>query len=909
MREYHFLRTSLTCLLLAGMVTSAAAQEPELLVEIEKQEIYAGESVLYRVTLNHVENPVAPELVGFDAFQVTPAGERSLDSRQITIINGRRSEVVRRGRQYNYQLTPRRSGQLTIPAPTASLDGQVLTGREIKLKVVPPDDQEGVILEFTTDHESVYPMQPFELKLTIAVKDLPGELKDRDPLSVQPKPPALEVAWLSDERLPKGIQPKQSWRQLLEPLVSRRGHGFQMNNIGSSSVFSLFGNEATRFHPPPQRTSRKAADGEELGYWEYQFKRTLLPRQQGKYTFSPATIKGTFADRIEQGQLAGKRIYALSRGVDVEVKDVPREGRPDSYIHAIGQFKVQTTLTPTSVRVGDPMTLTLTLTGEGTLADARPPTIAALPGIENVFRTYEATEESSGGKRRFTYSLRPLSTDVAELPSIPVSYFDVEAEAYVTIATDPIAVTVQAAETLSSSDIVAAPSQSAEPGSDLEVSAAGIFANDSNLSGLRNQRIRPERWLALWTAMFGCWIGTTLVMRYVQQVREDPALLRRRSAPARARVNLETAATLLSSGSAAEVCESLRRTITSLVADYANVSAAGLTPRETKQQLQALGVESAVGIQAQELLNACEGARYGAAAAEDVAQLHAGAARLVEQILSELGKSSRKWKPARHSAMLLLLGSLLTGCGSAPDLELSRKFQAAQQAFQQAASVEDFARVAQQYEQISGATFASGAVLYNQGNAWMRADETGRAIAAYRQALRYRPRDPYLTANLHSALTSAGGQSIALSAGSPIAGYVFFWQHWLSYPEKFLLTTCLLAATLMTLLLSQVAGGWKRVQRQILWRRLSFALAAACLLAAASTCWDWYRFDQTTYGVVVADQAVARKGNSETYEAAFNHPLSVGTEFVVLEQRKDWLHIAVGDSATGWLRRRDVQTY
>ena len=137
------------------LACDAAAQEPELIVEIEKREIYEGESVLYRVTLNHVENPTAPVLDGFDDFQVTPLGEQSLDSRQITIINGRRTETVRRGRQYNYRLTPLRSGTLTIPAPTATVDGEVLTGREITLQVRPPDEQDSVILEFCrTDRRS-----------------------------------------------------------------------------------------------------------------------------------------------------------------------------------------------------------------------------------------------------------------------------------------------------------------------------------------------------------------------------------------------------------------------------------------------------------------------------------------------------------------------------------------------------------------------------------------------------------------------------------------------------------------------------------------------------------------------------------------------------------------------------------
>ena len=72
-------------------VSPATAQKPELIVEIEKQEIYQGESILYRVTLNHVEQPTEPELASGADLRVTKLGEQSLDSQQITIINGVRS--------------------------------------------------------------------------------------------------------------------------------------------------------------------------------------------------------------------------------------------------------------------------------------------------------------------------------------------------------------------------------------------------------------------------------------------------------------------------------------------------------------------------------------------------------------------------------------------------------------------------------------------------------------------------------------------------------------------------------------------------------------------------------------------------------------------------------------------------
>lgn len=139
----------------------ALAEEPEVLVELDRTKVYEGQPVRYRVTLNHVENPSPPELTGFDGFEVTPLGEQSLDSTSVTIVNDRVTRIVRRGRQYNYRLTPLKTGLLTIPSPVAKVDGRVLKGPERMLQVRPADEQDIVSLEITSDRTSVYPMQPF----------------------------------------------------------------------------------------------------------------------------------------------------------------------------------------------------------------------------------------------------------------------------------------------------------------------------------------------------------------------------------------------------------------------------------------------------------------------------------------------------------------------------------------------------------------------------------------------------------------------------------------------------------------------------------------------------------------------------------------------------------------------------
>jgi hypothetical protein len=282
-----------------------------------------------------------------------------------------------------------------------------------------------------------------------------------------------------------------------------------------------------------------------------------------------------------------------------------------------------------------------------------------------------------------------------EFPAIPVSYFDAESERYITSNTARIRVTIREAETLSGSEIVSAPSNSAVSAGALEASERGVFANDSNLSSLRNEAVRPGRWVSAWAAMIVCWGFASLGIRHVKRIREDPALLRRRSAASRARTALEDAALLVNSGNAPETCDSLRRAVTGLIADFADVPESGLTPRDAADRLRTLGIEESLCARTQELLNNCDAARYGAAK-EDVPQLHKSASSLIDQLVAALKKSPGRASSAKKTptALLLLLGLCLTGCSSTPDLEMSRMFQDAELAFARATSPDEFARVA-----------------------------------------------------------------------------------------------------------------------------------------------------------------------------------------------------------------------
>jgi hypothetical protein len=617
------------------LATSVRAQDPQVIVQVDRQEIYEGESILYRVTLNHFDKPTPPALKGFDDFQVEALGDQSLNSTRITIINGRRTEVVRRGQQYNYRLVPQRTGTLTIPAPTARAGNEVLEGRTVALRVIPPQDQDTAILEMTLDRKSVYPMQPFRVTLNVVVKDLPARFAKTSPLGVQQSAPELHVPWLDDEQIPKGIEPESDWRKVLEPALNARGQGFQINNIGQSSAFSLFGRQATVFRPAPLRTRRKDKSGQTTGYWEFRFTRTFVPRRVGTYQFGPATVKGTFATRAHGDRLIGEEVYAVARAVPITVKSVPVDGRPDSFVGAVGQFEFSSQLVPTKANVGDPMTLTLTLTGQGTLEEAVPPDLNEVPEIGVRFKTYEATTETSGNTRRFTYSLRPMQAGRMEFPELPVSYFDVERERYVTLRSAAIPIEIGESERLSNDQIVANPNQRASSTDPLQVREGGLFANDADWRSLRNETLQPLRWTVAWSGMIGCYVLTTLAIGHARRRHSDPALVRRRGATGTARQTIKSALAHLRSGDEDAVYRQLRGAFANLVADVTNTSAEGMTPGDVEARLLEVGIADELAHRTREFFESCDAHRYGDGS-DQSGPLTQQAESLLEQLLASL---------------------------------------------------------------------------------------------------------------------------------------------------------------------------------------------------------------------------------------------------------------------------------
>ncbi len=250
--------------------------------------------------------------------------------------------------------------------------------------------------------------------------------------------------------------------------------------------------------------------------------------------------------------------------------------------------------------------------------------------------------------------------------------------------------------------------------------------------------------------------------------------------------------------------------------------------------------------------------------------------------------------------ILLATTMAVVGCGGSASLEQARQFEQAGQKLQEASTPQDSLEAASAYEALLDSGLESGAVYYNLGNAYLQAGQKGRAIAAYQQATRYRPRDPYLAANL----ANARGDLARIADERSWSRRMLFWQDWVSLPDKLRITAILATIAFALGLVALLRDAWRKPLR----RAAGVALGGT-LLSGLSLAVEVSDTKFTQHGVIVEDGTVARKGNAETYEAAFTEALDEGVEFTVLERRGDWVHLRLGRDLDGWIPEAKAVLY
>ena len=203
-----------------------------------------------------------------------------------------------------------------------------------------------------------------------------------------------------------------------------------------------------------------------------------------------------------------------------------------------------------------------------------------------------------------------------------------------------------------------------------------------------------------------------------------------------------------------------------------------------------------------------------------------------------------------------------------------------------------FAEAATAYENMLKSGEGSAALYFNLGNAFFKASQMGRAIAAYRHAEQLAPRDPDLRANLQFARNQVQGPTLAPA----------WWERALAKLTLNEWTWLAVAAVwlfLSTLTLRQWRPGWKRELRTP-----TIALGVATVLLCGCFAGALYEARHSPEAIVVAREAVVRQGPLDEAQTSFT--VHDGSELRVLDQKDEWFQVSTDSRRSGWVRRDQV---
>lgn len=179
-------------------------------------------------------------------------------------------------------------------------------------------------------------------------------------------------------------------------------------------------------------------------YDAHVYERAVFPLHAGRHVIPPARLiyslpqTNSFFSREESHEL-------LSEPVVLIVQEPPVAGRPDDFTGVVGDVRIGARFDSADVRAGDPMTLTVRVSGEGNVKFFQRPSIEIpwgdlVPANERV--ELDSTLPMVRGAKEFDWILTPRVAGELELPAFRYSYFDPSSGQYETALTEPDTLTV-----------------------------------------------------------------------------------------------------------------------------------------------------------------------------------------------------------------------------------------------------------------------------------------------------------------------------------------------------------------------------------------------------------------------------------------------------------------------------------
>lgn len=511
------------------------------LLQLERGPYYAGELLRVQLIAEGFDEAPVPELdfEPVEGAHLRMVGVSPSVNESIRIVNGnvsRRREVKH---VFELRLFAERPGPLILPSIRVVQGGKSAQSAAAKLE-----------LRALPTHE--------DIRVEVLLPERPVYVGERAPVTLR-------------MRLPDDMQRNLQSYTLRVPFFDSARPFHFLDSEESGKVSLKVSVESGELSLPARIESERIRG---RSYVSFIAERTLIPLEAGRQRIPAATLLASEATAFHQDFFRIRRATqvrkwrAADRVRELMVRPLPLVGRPPSFAGSVGRgFTLEVSADRSVLQVGDPITLSLRLRGEG-LESASLPLLSAeglLPAPAFRVPEGELPGEIEGGEKRFSAQVRVLDAGVSEIPALAFSWFDPVQERFETTYSRPIALSVREAQRVGAEAVERAPRAPGQSEAPAEATASPRWAESADLAIVGDaERLRAAAsgggQVALQAALYGAGLLLLAIAFFDRRRRDvDPGLRARRAALDRARRRLREAGNLAPEVVLEEVTHTLRR--------------------------------------------------------------------------------------------------------------------------------------------------------------------------------------------------------------------------------------------------------------------------------------------------------------------------------------------------------------
>ena len=563
-----------------GFVLAAthAFADVSVVAYVDRNRIAFGESAALTVSVKGTQDGAQPSIPKVDGLAFDgPSTQTSF-----SFVNGSTSSSA----NYTYQVTPGRTGEFTIPAIEVKVGDKSYVTAPIKLVVERSATQSD--LSQALFARVLFPAKPVYLGETMPLQVLVYSRAD-------------------------------------VPLRGLSGFNYEADGLGFKFL-------------PKLKPGTQIVNGESFNVQVIEG--AISPTRTGTLNFGPCILKAQltvqkqgrgggwpFGDSMfEQmmGRVETRDVPVTVDAVPIEVLPLPEEGQPADFAGAIGQWNLDVTAKPTEVAVGDPITLTIRISGGGNIDTVPAPKLGSL----DEFKTYDPTTKTTKddlntlGERVIQQVLIAKSTDVKELPEVRLAYFDPVTKAYRTAVQSPVKLMVKTSSG-GQSTIVGGGSRlrpDEKLGQDIVYLKGDLGPSASTVPFCATRMF----WALNIMPVLGL-LGGIGWKRRTDKLRGDVAYARLARAARNSRKLLASATSY----------DEIQRALQNYLGDRLNIPAGGITASIVDEQLMPRGVNGELADHVKACFEACDTARFAGGGADTNMQ---ATREDVERLIDELEK-------------------------------------------------------------------------------------------------------------------------------------------------------------------------------------------------------------------------------------------------------------------------------